>query len=318
MQQIVVHIETKNAKHQEYVKSSGNTLKVGKDFSNDLIVSDQHIAPQQLVFERNDTAWTLRSLDSTNPVLRNRLPLESDVVEINAGDKITIGRTQLRVYDIAHPFDAAKPLPFSGFLNRDSIGFLLPLLALVVTILFTYGAGLLVSAEEINWSEEFYGVFGSISLILFWAACWSMIGARSRGAHFGQHIFFTAVFFLLLELLIYVFTYVELQWSSKLIAELGLLAAGFALFAWLLKYNLFFATQLSRPTFTASVFCAALFFLSLAGWLIRDEQFNNRPYYSDVLGPSQLLSNTDTSVNDYMGYVRELASTFKIEVDEEQ
>ena len=277
MEQIVVHVESRNAKHKEYLKSNGGSFTVGRAFTNDLIVSDQYIGPEQLAFYYDGEAWVMQRRDHTNPVLLSRKLVETDVTSVKPGDKISIGRTHLRIYDLNQTFEAARPLPFQSFLNRDSIGFIIPGLAVVLSLMVSYGLDRTINPDNIDWSTELYSIISTVTVILVWAGIWALFGLRSRGSHFGQHVFCTAIFFILLELGMYLLDYFDLALSSKKIAELGLLALGSLLFAWLLKYNLFFATQLRSPALTAGTFAMGLFCLSLAGWMCVQSRHKSRP-----------------------------------------
>lgn len=315
MEQIVVHVESRNAKHKEYLKSNSSGFTVGRAFTNDLIVSDQYIGPEQLAFYYDGEKWVMQRRDHTNPVLVNRKPMETDIATVKPGDKISIGRTHLRIYDLNQTFEAARPLPFQSFLNRDSIGFFIPALAVAISICISYGLDRTINPDNIVWSTELYSITSAIGVILVWAGIWALFGLRSRGSHFGQHVFCTAVFLILLEFGMYLLDYLDLALSSKKIAELGLLVLGSLLFAWLLKYNLFFATQLRSPALTAATFTMGLFFLSLAGWMLRSEQTQNQAYFSDTLGPSYWLPSSSSEADDHLAAIKELGEALDEEIE---
>ena len=118
METLIIHSGLRQGRVAELTRSQGGRLTVGRGFDNDLVIADVHIAPQQLEFVRENDTWTLRVLDFTNPVQLNDRVVGDEPVEIRSGDKLTIGRTRLALYDAAHPVERTRKLVISNWIER--------------------------------------------------------------------------------------------------------------------------------------------------------------------------------------------------------
>jgi len=94
----------------------GETLTVGKDPSNDLVLSDPFVSARHLRLERRQGRWRLRDLGSTNGTLLGGVRVtESD---LPAGAPVTLGDAEIVLETVAAARGAPPPA-FEGMISGD-------------------------------------------------------------------------------------------------------------------------------------------------------------------------------------------------------
>ena len=81
----------------------GESLGIGRAFDNDVVLADPYVSAYEARLEAGPEEWLLRLLDATNPVLVNDVPATGEVVRLADGDRLTFGRTRVRVFDEQRP-----------------------------------------------------------------------------------------------------------------------------------------------------------------------------------------------------------------------
>ena len=112
-------------------RSKEGRLSVGRGYGNDLVLTDQHVAPEQLIFCQEGEQWLMQVLDHANPVLVNNKRVRDDQIAVSSGDKVTVGRTRLSLYSDAHPVEKTRKLVLSNWLAMEGTSFVLPVIVLL-------------------------------------------------------------------------------------------------------------------------------------------------------------------------------------------
>ena len=136
MDTLVVQIGVKHGRVAELARSHDARLSVGRGYNNDLVLTDQHVAPRQLEFRRKGDQWHMLVLDHTNRVLLNSKKISIDSTSVNSGDQVTIGRTRLSLYSAEHPVEHTRKLVLSNWLALENTGLVIHILVLLGVSLF--------------------------------------------------------------------------------------------------------------------------------------------------------------------------------------
>jgi hypothetical protein len=222
MEKVILEVMKDSGRRADYKVFSGLSVRIGRGYDNDLIVSDAHVSKHHCVIRAHEEGFTLEDLDSTNGtwVLATASEKKSgrflglgpagigkkkqggkvkvnQSLRIHSGDAIVIGHTRLRFIVSGHEIEPAKPIagPNAFFEEINSAG---KSLLLVVSALFLSSA---VEHQEsyknLPWSKFMAAGIGLLLTILVWSGIWSFIGwLVKRKAYFNAHLSWATLFFL--------------------------------------------------------------------------------------------------------------------------
>ncbi len=287
MDTLIIHSGLRQGRVAELTRSKGDRLSVGRGFGNDLVIADVHIAPQQLEFLREGDDWQLRVLDFTNPVQLNDRVVGEEPVTVRSGDRLTIGRTRLALYDAAHPVERTRKLMLSNWMERHAGSVIAPLLFLLGACLLDLCTSYFEASTELDWSEYVYGILFMGIVVVIWSGLWALAGRIIRHqAQFGLHLVASSTAYMLLVVLTLGCTYLFYNLHNPLTEELQAWLVTFVALAAALRLNLLIATHVLQPLRVAVFFSA----LTVAVWygLIlfgEDDEFQFSPVYSSTLKP---------------------------------
>lgn len=310
MEQIIIQYGERQNHIPELMRSQAEDISVGRSFNNTLVINDDYIAAHQLrIFKQTDpqgnSTWWADILDHTNSVLLNGKALSANQqpssVEITSGDSLTIGRTTLFIFSPEHPVEKPRKL-LTRRLHQDSIGAILPLILLLIFCIIDIGIEHLLTSPQENLSGFLTSSFISAGFILIWTSIWAFIGRvfRSRG-HFFQQLVATTLIFFVLSLLVHLPSLIGFSTSSSLTEILLNYTVAFIIIALLLKFNLFFATNLKKTAMLGPLFSLVII-ISLGGYdMYEKEDFSPRATYSQAVKPHFMYLGSDSSVEEYNG-----------------
>jgi pSer/pThr/pTyr-binding forkhead associated (FHA) protein len=304
METLIVQIGLQRRRTLETARSVAGELRVGRAFDNDLIIGDPYVDPHQLRFYRDDDTWYVESPDRTNPVLVNGVAQLVNPMIIRAGDRLSIGRTQLRVISESEAVEPTRKLLLSSWLHQNRQGFALPALTLLAVVLLDALPDYQLSAIHLDWKPYAYGALISALAFLAWASAWAVLGrVLQHQHHFGAQLLVTALVSAICSVWLNVPEYLEFTTSNALFTD-ALSYGGVAVaFAILLKCNLFFATHIGNSTRVAMLVVSVI-----AGLLFTTVQYNrdsgkDRPEFSTVLRPQPAPMVRRVSIAAFMNDV---------------
>ncbi len=302
MDTLIVNVPGRGARGASLIRSTDGNLRLGRGFHNDIVLDDPFVAAEQLRFVRDDHSWYVEVLERTNPVLLNGSPLRDPRARLNSGDQITVGRTDLSVYDEAHPVDPPRRLAFSSWLSAHRVG---PWLALMV--LFVVGgldalAEFLTQSADLDWQKPAYGVLFSAAFIAVWAAVWALLGRALRHQpHYFAHLLVSALVSFGMTLLLPLAALAEFASSSEKLGEIATFGVAVLGLSVLLGLNLFLATNLRRTARTALLFSVCVAGLVYLGSHHEDAPFQAEPVYSALVLPPFMHVTGERPIEDFIG-----------------
>ncbi|MDE1463780.1 FHA domain-containing protein [Spartinivicinus poritis] len=299
MAALIIQTGIRHGRVAEVVKSSSDSLTIGRGFDNDLVLVDPYIAANQLCFKQREGEWFVDIIDETNPVLINGQNIV-DNTQVQSGDRLRVGRTSLTIYLDNHQIEPTRKLLLSGWLHHDNLGIILPTLVLLGVCLLDAGIGFLQVSDRYEWKEyTFYSLIGAL-IIVIWAAIWSIAGRLLRHEHhFSSQLLITSVAAGVYTLLEPISSYIEYATNSIFTGEATAIFFVLVVLTGLLKFNLMFATNIVRSSTAALVASiSTTIFLHTINYLEQTDQ-SNRPEYSNVLKAPFAHISGDSSIDEY-------------------
>jgi hypothetical protein len=301
MEKLIIQQSRRYGRISEFVKSSGTSLTLGRGFNNDVILSDHFIAPEQLRFDYMDGKWNLKVLDDTNPVLINNKPINGDETSITSGDELIVGRTHLVLLLSNHPVERTRSLILSNWMANHRLRMVLPIIAVVVSIMVAMLTDYQETSDEVRWGEMFAGGLFFGFLLIIWAASWALAGRLLRHKpNFFPQLFYTALIMAVLTVGTLFSGYAEYATSSSGFGSVIETTFLVLIFTVLLKYNLKFATELKRRGLTSFSLVAVLALFVIMISYLEEKEFSALPEYSKVIKPPLAKWATDKPVDSYL------------------
>lgn len=197
MEKIVLVTGDRHNPAAHHMKITG-TARVGRSFSCDVILSDAHIEPEQLIFHLIDGVRTVEVLPGINPVFRNGSVELPGTYPFISGDEWLFGKTQLTAFNEQHTVSQTEKV----FLKA------LPGGRLTQCGLFLLGISLLVGWLELQgWLEQYQPTElakdfatnlmtnGYFWFVIFWSIVMGMISRFTSGrSQFNIHLITAVVF----------------------------------------------------------------------------------------------------------------------------
>lgn len=145
-------------------KLDADTINIGRGFHNDIILSDPHVCAHHLQIEYLDDHWHVRDMGSVNGSFNGHSkPLNGDH-QVQSGDLISLGKSQLRLLFPDHPVAASVKLSaFENALHLLKSPWLLTLFIALFTGL--NGANFYLHATEQTTSSQLIVNTLSITLL---------------------------------------------------------------------------------------------------------------------------------------------------------
>jgi pSer/pThr/pTyr-binding forkhead associated (FHA) protein len=298
---LIVQVVAHGACSLETTKSSGTPINVGSGYRNDIVLGDPFVAPEQIVIEQIETGWTVRVLDGTNEVLLNGNPISGAGTVLNSGDSITIGRTDIEVYGEDHPVEVTRKLPFSSW---ASPGRVMPLVAFGALACVSIADGLadyLQLSTDLEWDTYAYESLFAAVTILVWSGVWSIAGRVLRHQpYFWMQLLATMLVYVALIIIYRLVGFAEFVTGSVSIGRTANYLVAFGGLVVLLKFNLFFATNIRKTLHVAVVISCLVIGLIFARLQFAEDNFEPEPIYSGVVRPPFMHVATDRSIDEFI------------------
>jgi|GEM_PF-1546771 len=263
-------------------------LRIGRGYNNDIILPDPHINAHHADIIHNGTSWVLRDMGSENGCAINGKKCTGPETALRSGDKVTLGRTSLRIFDPQHPVPAVTRLEeTSAFLRNMTkrlVAWEIFLAAVAVFCLLCY--------QEI-WSDEPGSLLATAAggagvMMILWAAPWSVAGRLIRHrSYFHGHIAIAGLFIILSSLLWPLQSMINFLTNENPIATIFEYSYNFLLLSFLIYCSLSLATYMNekRRLTMAMFFSGGFLGILFAFILVGTQSFNLQPVYPATLEP---------------------------------
>ena len=304
--EIIIEEISRNHKLLHRHKLNRNEVSIGRNYHNDIILTDPHICPQHLSLKYSQGIWHLSDNNSVNgTLLENSLDKRQDAHQqvISDGDVIILGKSQLRILFSDHQVsDTIALSPFESLIDLIRH----PIAVFINVALFMLIAGnisYLNQQVETNISQLFVSAFSMSLLFSLWPAGVALVSHLTKNeprilAQFGiSFVFFILMWFSdLLEEIV--------AFNSASNSALGLLTAllpillAFSLF-WLNSYIGFHMSAKRRAVVAISI-TALLFGGTYLLQYSKKREFNPHPNYNATIMAPVFLIAPSKSVDDFI------------------
>jgi hypothetical protein len=270
-------------------KLSGQQIRIGRAFNNDLILTDPTVDPYHAVIEMTDNGQMLiKDLGSVNGTFGEGKQRIQTEMALNSGSEYLLGKTRIHVFSPDHPVAATAKIG-----NTENVMDYLgnPLLLTAAFLLtFTLYAGS-------QWLNMFSGFkwqgIANVSLMIFGSALaitifWAVIGRILRHeSHFWKQATIILVFMIAQFLLSIIYDLVLFNTLDYMFSMAVMILLECVLVAVLLWFNLYLATNQTgaQRLKTAISIALVLMLLSVYSEFLFREDFTETPDYVRVLKP---------------------------------
>ena len=129
--EIIIEEISRGYKLQHRHQLNKSCIRIGRDYSNDIILTDPHICPQHVELSFEEGQWTITDNNTINGTFLENIKNKTAHQHIvKDGDIISLGKSLLRIVFRDHK--VAPTVPFSPFENL--INLLRSPLALTISI----------------------------------------------------------------------------------------------------------------------------------------------------------------------------------------
>ncbi|MEM8499026.1 MAG: FHA domain-containing protein [Pseudomonadota bacterium] len=306
METLIIQIGLRQGRNADIYKLNERELYVGRAYSNDIVLTDPYVAPQQLRIYRygmggDDLSWHINILDATNPVLVNGDPVDSATQSVCPGDSITVGRTTMRLYSDEHEVEPTRKLLVSSWLHKAAKNAWIPVCLFALVCLTDSFLNYGFSNTDGEWKEHGISTIAGMGLLLGWAGFWSIVGRVLRHQpHFSYQLLVTTLIAAIGLTQTPIELFAEFLTDSTQVRTVIAYGFGTVLLGYLLHYNLFFATNIKHTAMLACCFSVGLSLLVFLFSISEENEFSSVPQYSGTVLPPVVNPREAKSLDDYI------------------
>jgi len=197
-EKIVIVVGDRKTPHAHHIKLDG-TVRVGRALSSDVILSDEHVEPLQLVFFEQEEVRKVQVLPGMNPVWRNGEVITAGTYDFVSGDEWHVGRTFLQVFHESHVPEPTEKLAVKDYRGSQLERWLIFFATFSALLGWTLFASWIGDYEPIEWNKKLATTITDANFIFVfvWATFWSLIGRMVTGRNqFILHFCIASVFLL--------------------------------------------------------------------------------------------------------------------------
>lgn len=299
--EIIIEEITRNHKLLHRHQLCQETIKIGRDYQNDVILTDPYICPKHLSLTFEKDGFYLQDNKSINGTeVENHLGKKHKPQQqkINDGDVITLGKSQLRIRFKNH--SVAKTIAFGPFEPLINIikSPIAVLTSIILFMLITANITYLNQLTETNISQLFVGAFSKTLLFIIWPASVALISQLTKNdPRILAQVGISFTFFILMWLSDLLGDIIAFNTSSDsvlgIVITLITIGLAFSLF-WLNSY-IGFHVSARRRMVTALSITTLLFGGNYLIQYSQKPEFDPQPRYSSaIMAPSYFLAPSNT------------------------
>ena len=301
--EIIIEQLTRGHKLISRNKFSHGEINIGRSYSNDIIVTDQHVCPVHLQIYFDGQDWIAQDKASINgsTIEQTKQPVNQHKIE--SGDVIRFGKTVIRFLFPNHHIQ--KTVPFSPF--EDLVDFARKPLVMAFNILLFVAIAAWVSyirlPTEVSWQHITGPAISMTLAFLSWPMIVSLISHLSKNdAHVMHQIGVSFLYFNLLAASSVLESIVYFNTSSGLsLAQfVSALPIAFAFGLFWLNCYLGFQMNVVRRTVSAACLTALLFGGSALMQLSKQPDFSPLPSYNATLMLPAFQFVPSSSVDEFI------------------
>jgi hypothetical protein len=298
--EIIIEEISRSYKLQHRHLVNKGRIRIGRDYSNDIILADPHICPQHIDLCFEEDQWTITDNNTINGTFLENVKNKSANQHIlQDGDIISLGKSLLR---IVFPGRSVAPtVPFSAF--ESLINFLRSPLALAISlaifIAISGGEFYLNKPIESKFSQLLVNAIGMCLLFSLWPACVALISHLTKNdARIMAQIGVSFAIFNLMWISDLLENIVAFNTASNsvLIILITLITVSLAFILFWLNSYIGFNMTAKRRILTALSLTVLLFGGSYLVQYSNKPEFNPHPdYNATIMAPSFLIAPSSSA-----------------------
>lgn len=294
METIIIEELSRNHKLIGRHKYTQQEIKIGRNYYNDIILTDPHICPEHVKIEFNGEHWLVHDLNSVNGTFLAGKKHSADQHIVQSGDILTIGKTLIRLVFPEHYVNESIIFsPFENFINFVKKPSVLIISALIFMLLTAYTI-YLNATIKLEISKLLVPALGASLMILVWPISVALVSHFTKNdARIWSQIGITFIFMniiFLVESIEKVFYFNSTSTSPLMLFMLVYLALSFGYF-WLNTYIGFETTAKRRYGVALGL---TLLFAGGAALIqiSKQQEFSMLPAYDNTLMTPNYLFRT--------------------------
>ncbi len=318
---IVIEVVDHLGRVKERHKFSANTIRAGRAYNNDIVLSDPFVCANHIEIEScEDGTLLVRDLDSVNGLYKYGGKGKVKSLQLADKEKMRIGHTFLRYRNPQNPIaptreDRLSTELLSNLLNSSTMFWL----SYLLLALFVGLASYLGSYSEFKMLELFRSELLPYALVLLlWAGFWSLLSRiTTHSFYFKAHsIIACATLFvsLLYDEFIDAWLRFAFNWDV-LVDQFSLLFSLLVITIAFYAHLRFCSVQSARRLFIYSLIIASFIIGITYMQAYEDEDyFSSYPVYHDVILPPSYQIVGDSSFEEFFTEVEMLDDSLKAQI----
>lgn len=301
-------------------KFSQPTVKIGRGYQSDIIISDPHVCSDHLYFIFDGNDWLVSDVDTINGSF---LEGSKSVVKghiVKSGDIISLGKSQVRVLFPDHPVEESTSFsPFESLIDLARH----PLTIVCSIALFTAVSGLLFylnHSKEVSFTQLFVPAISMALMFALWPAVISVVSHLTKhDARITSQLGISFIFFNLMWASDIVERFIHFnvssQWSFMWLVSVVPIVLSFCLF-WF-NCSIGFHTTERRRLIIAAALTTLFFGGSSLIELSKKPDFSVLPKYDATLMTPAFNITSGASVDEFIADSAKLFEDVTKEIDKD-
>lgn len=307
--ELIIERITRNKKVLSFHKVSGDKIKIGRAYDNDVVLQEEHVNPYHVeidIYDEDDVI-VMTDLQTVNGVKTERDEKVEGNIRVSSGDVFTLGKTHIRILKSDHQVSATKELSVLEDIASQLNQWYFAALTLVLFWSSLMAYSFITRFDTIIWSKEAakYSLF-SLALVIIP----SIIAISARFAKKEVKFFASTAFcfsiFLLFQINSAGAEWLDFNWPSSSLASFVVGSVELVLMVSFFWGAFYLASNMTMKKITfLSIFLVA----GISGLIFYSKQRNEIQLYPDttvVVLPNNLLLAQAKAVDEQLANSKKL------------
>ena len=154
METLVLQLGIKHGRVAELIRSDGQPITLGRALDNDAVLTDPYVAPHQLRLEKDSGDWFAQVIETENPVFQNGEVKANGRFRVQSGDRITIGRTRLKIFASDYRVEDTRKLLLTSSMYQGKQGLIIAFTILALVVLLDGFSDYIQLSVDDDWEQS--------------------------------------------------------------------------------------------------------------------------------------------------------------------
>lgn len=301
---IIIEILDRFGKVKERSKLSKFPVRIGRAYSNDIILDDQYVSPEHIeILLDGDGHILVNDLKSENGVYTLHPIKRHDVVEAEENLRIRIGHTDIRLRSETYPaketfIDRGKPSQLHFMMTNV---LLLPVIFLILASILALDQ-YVQTVKEISTNRILSAILPILIVVSVWSFIWSVISKIvTHSFYFSYHVILACGLLSGFYFIETAFEYIEFNFPYAYLDKSLTIMSDLAFASLLLYGHLRQSTQFTKRK-TRYVSIAAAFVIVGVAYLfvfVSAPEFRDEPTFSKFIKPPKYAVRKPVSIDTF-------------------